>query len=73
MNWIEIDKILHGIISRHNCVDDMLEEAMKQFKWSHRQACTAIEPLLNRNTNSKTPVKQTKSRSKRSTNTKKKL
>ena len=31
MNWIEIDAILYGIIARHDNINDMLEEAQKQF------------------------------------------
>jgi hypothetical protein len=50
MNWIEIDKILYGIIARHDAVEDMLSEAKKQFKWSDLQAQAAVLPLLKRNT-----------------------
>ena len=50
MNWIEIDKILYGIISRHDTVEDMLSEAKKQFKWTDSQAEAAVKPLLKRNT-----------------------
>lgn len=61
MNWIEIDKILYNIIARHDAVEDMLNEAKKQFKWTDSQAEAAIKPLLNRNTFesiSKKPVKK---------------
>ncbi len=58
MNWIEIDKILYGIINRHDAVEDMYKEAMTQFKWKRSQAEIAIKPLLKRNTNS-TPVSKT--------------
>jgi len=48
LNWIEIDKILYGIIKRHDAVDDMIAEAMNQFKWTKRQSEIAIKPLLKR-------------------------
>jgi len=48
MNWIEIDKILYGIIARHDALEDMLVEAEKQFKWNRSQSEAAIKPLLNR-------------------------
>ena len=50
MNWIEIDKVLYGIIARHDAVEEMIDEAKKQFKWNQSQAEAAIKPLLNRNT-----------------------
>jgi hypothetical protein len=50
MNWIEIDRILYGIIARHNAIEDMLNEARKQFKWTQDQAEAAVLPLLKRNT-----------------------
>lgn len=50
MNWIEIDRILYGIIARHDAVEDMLSEARKQFKWTQDQAEAAVLPLLKRNT-----------------------
>lgn len=49
MNWIEIDKILYGIINRHDAVEDMYKEAKIQFKWNQSQAEAAIKPLLKRN------------------------
>jgi hypothetical protein len=48
MNWIEIDRILYGIIARHDAVEDMLAEAKKQFKWTQDQAEAAVLPLLKR-------------------------
>lgn len=48
MNWIEIDKILHGIIKRHDNTEDIIKESMKQFKWDRSQAETAVKPLLKR-------------------------
>ena len=51
---MEIDKILYGIINRHDTVEDMYKEAKIQFKWNQSQAEAAIKPLLNRNT--KTPI-----------------
>lgn len=48
MNWLEIDKILYGIIAQHNAVEDMLLEAEKKFKWSRSQSEAAVKPLLNR-------------------------
>jgi hypothetical protein len=49
MNWIEIDRILYGIIARHDAVEDMLKEAEKHFKWNRSQSEAAIKPLLKRN------------------------
>ena len=60
MNWIEIDKMLYGIINRHDAVEDMYKEAMTQFKWKRSQAEAAIKPLLKRNTSSKISTKPTK-------------
>lgn len=71
MNWIEIDKILYGIIERHNDVEDMLKEAKAQFKWDSRQAETALLPLLKRHTLHKIVTPTPKSRSKRAINSKK--
>ena len=48
MNWLEIDKILYGIIARHDAVEDMLVEAEKQFKWNRSQSEAALLPLLAR-------------------------
>lgn len=46
MNWIEIDKILYRIISRHDNVEAIYAEAQKTFKWELKQAKDAIDPLL---------------------------
>jgi len=67
MNWLEIDKMLYGIIARHDAVEDMLKEAKTQFKWNDRQAETALLPLLKRNNIDKIIVETPKKRSKRST------
>lgn len=48
MNWLEIDAILYGIIARHDNVNDMLNEAQKQFKWTSSQADDAMQPLIKR-------------------------
>jgi hypothetical protein len=48
VNWIEIDRILYGIIARHDAVEDMLKEAEKQFRWNRSQSEAAIKPLLKR-------------------------
>jgi len=48
MNWIEIDKLLYGIIARHDAVEHMLKEACTQFKWTDSQAAAALLPLLER-------------------------
>jgi len=67
MNWLEIDKMLYGIIARHDAVEDMLKEAKTQFKWNDRQAETALLPLLKRNNIDKIIVETPEKRSKRST------
>ena len=67
MNWIEIDKILRGIISRHDSVEDMLKEAKTQFKWNDRQTETALLPLLKNNRTETIIAETSKKRSKRST------
>lgn len=71
MNWIEIDKILYGIISRHDSLEDMIKEAKTQFKWSRSQAEAAIKPLLKRHTFKKVETKTVKTRSKPLTKKKK--
>ena len=67
MNWIEIDKILYGIIARHDAIEDMLKEAKTQFKWNDSQAEAALKPLLKRNNINKIIAETPKKRSKRST------
>lgn len=67
MNWIEIDKMLYGIIARHDAVEDMLKEAKTQFKWTDSQAEAALKPLLKRNNINKIIAKTPKTRSRRST------
>ena len=67
MNWIEIDKMLYGIIARHDAVEDMLKEAKTQFKWNDSQAEAALKPLLKRNNINKIIAETPKKRSKRST------
>jgi hypothetical protein len=48
MNWIEIDKMLYAMISRHTALDDIYIEAETQFTWSRSQSMAAIDPLLKR-------------------------
>jgi hypothetical protein len=67
MNWIEIDRILYGIIARHDAVEDMLNEARKQFKWTQDQAEAAVIPLLKRNNLSNVVAKKPVNTSKRLT------
>jgi len=67
LNWLEIDKMLYGIIARHDAVEDMLKEAKTQFKWNDRQAETALLPLLKRNNFEEVLPKTIKKTSKRST------
>ena len=67
MNWIEIDKMLYGIIARHDAVEDMLKEAKTQFKWTDSQAESALKPLLKRNNINKIIAETPKTRSRRST------
>ena len=67
MNWLEIDKILYGIIARHDAVEDMLKEARTQFKWTDSQAQAAVKPLLKRNNINKIIAETPKKRSKRLT------
>jgi hypothetical protein len=67
MNWIEIDRMLYGIIARHDAVEGMLDEAKKQFKWSDSQAEAAVLPLLKRNNIDKIIVETPKPKSKRLT------
>jgi hypothetical protein len=65
MNWIEIDKILYGIISRYDTVEHMLDEAKKQFKWNDSQAEAALLPLLERHTAKHKSTTKLKKRQKR--------
>jgi hypothetical protein len=48
MNWIEIDQLLHRILSRHTNIKDVYAEAQKQFKWDAKQAKDAVDPLVQR-------------------------
>jgi len=66
VNWLEIDKMLYGIIARHDAVEDMLKEAKTQFKWNDRQAETALLPLLKRNNVNNIIAETPKKRSKQS-------
>jgi len=73
LNWIEIDKILYGIINRHDAVEDMYKEAKIQFKWNQSQAEAAIKPLLKRNTKNnilEKPAKTTEKKGKKLLNKK---
>lgn len=65
MNWIDIDKMLYAMIDRHQNIEDLYSEACKQFKWTHRQARIAIDPLLKRHTPMPKVTKTRKKRSKR--------
>ena len=67
MNWLEIDKMLYGIIARHDAVEDMLKEAKTQFKWTDSQAEAAVKPLLKRNNTNNSIADHPKKSSKRST------
>ena len=67
MNWLEIDKMLYGIIARHDAVEDMLKEAKTQFKWNDSQATAALIPLLERNTTNNNIAEPAKKSPKRST------
>jgi hypothetical protein len=67
VNWLDIDKILYGIIARHDAVEDMLKEAKTQFKWTDSQAQAALKPLLKRNNFEEVLPKIIKKTSKRST------
>ena len=67
MNWLEIDKMLYGIIERHDAVEDMLKEAKTQFKWNDSQAEAAVKPLLKRHNINNSIAETPKKRSKRST------
>ncbi len=67
MNWIEIDRILYGIIARHDVVEDMLKEAERQFKWNRSQSEAAIKLLLKRNTLLNVVAENPKKQSKRLT------
>ena len=74
MNWLEIDKMLIGMLERHDDIEDVYAESEKQFKWNRSQAKSAIDPLVERhpllfksNTIKNDLVKPTKKRSKQST------
>ena len=67
MNWIEIDKILCGMLERHDSVEHAYQEAEKQFKWNRSQSKSAIDPLLKRHSFTKPVAETPKTRSKRST------
>ena len=67
MNWLEIDKMLYGIIARHDAVEDMLKEAKTQFKWNDSQAEAALKPLLKRNNINKIIAETPKNHSKKLT------
>ena len=54
MNWIEIDKMIVGLIQAGNDHEQIHKDMMKQFKWSRSQAEAAIKPLIAR-----TPVPKT--------------
>jgi len=71
MNWVEIDKILYGIIERQDTEQGVIEEARKQFKWTQSQAEAAVKPLLKRYRLLEPVAKKPKTRSKRMTKSKK--
>jgi hypothetical protein len=73
MNWIEIDKILHNIINRHDNLEDAYQEAEKQFKWNRSQSKAAIDPLLKRHTFNKDIAKEPANSSNKLTKTRKRI
>lgn len=73
MNWLEIDKILYGIIERHDSQDGVIDEVRKHFKWTQSQAEAAVIPLLKRHTNLESNQETPKKQSKRMTSKRKKL
>lgn len=73
MNWIQIDKMLIGIIERNDTTEEIYQEAEKQFKWTRGQSKSAIDPLLKRHSFNKIVNDEPEKRSVKLTKTKKKL
>lgn len=61
MNWIQIDRMITGLIQAGNDPKDIIKDMKSQFKWTQSQAEHAVLPLVKR-----TPVLQ-KSNKKKST------
>ena len=55
MNWIQIDKMITGLIQAGNDPQDIIRDMKSQFKWTQSQAEHAVMPLVSR-----TPVLQKK-------------
>ena len=53
MNWLQIDKMITGLIEAGNDPDAIRKDMMAQFKWTESQAESAVNPLVAR-----TPVLQ---------------
>ncbi len=46
MNWMEIDKILHSMISIYSDKELLYSDVKKKFKWTDSQVEAAVGPLL---------------------------
>lgn len=53
MNWLQIDKMITGLIEAGNDPQDIVSDMMKHFKWTKSQSESAVMPLVAR-----TPVLQ---------------
>ena len=70
MNWLEIDRLIRGLIQAGNSPENIKADLRKQFSWTESQAEHAVNPLVKR-----TPVlqkKRTSSKVKKAVDKKKK-
>jgi hypothetical protein len=48
MNWLQIDKMIIGLLKAGNDPEKVIEDMKKQFKWTQSQAECAVNPIATR-------------------------
>jgi|TARA_B110000483_G_C18094281_1_gene503228 hypothetical protein len=48
MNWMEIDRIIHNMITIYTDKEALYSDVKKKFNWSDSQCEAAVAPLLQR-------------------------
>ena len=48
MNWMEIDRIIHNMITIYTDKESLYSDVKKKFNWSDSQCEAAVAPLLQR-------------------------
>lgn len=48
MNWLQIDKMIIGLLQAGNDPENVKNDLKKQFKWTQTQAESAVDPIAAR-------------------------